>query len=212
MERKTVTEINEQGFRIPSEKLHILVDDISSSTSPNDIVVLSGSLPRECPSGFYANLIHKLNKLRVRCVLDADGEALRLGAQKGPYLIKSNLNELAILAGSSISSHSEIKKVCMHLIQEGIAMVVVSLGSRGAILARGDAAFIASPIKVDVKSTVGAGDSMVAGIIKNIDSSPEEALRAGVAAATASITQAGTRVCTKALYDYYYPLVEITRL
>lgn len=209
---KEITEINEGGQGVASAVLKDALQKIEDSAKEGDVVVLTGSLPPDCDKGFYAELVKRLNKKGARCVLDADGEALRLGVEKKPYFIKPNLDELASLIGSRPGSLDEVKRACGSIIEKGVSLVGVSMGGDGAILCDKKSAYFAKPVKVNVLSTVGAGDSMVAGIVAYMEQGVEEALRSGVAAAAGSVTLEGTSLCTKALFEKYYKMVEIEKV
>ncbi|MEG1656875.1 MAG: PfkB family carbohydrate kinase, partial [Christensenellaceae bacterium] len=162
-----------------------------------------------CEKNVYAKTIEKLNEKGVRCVLDADGEALRLGILQKPYFIKPNIDELKSITLLKSESISDVLEACRNIIQTGVKVVAVSMGGDGALIVDENKAYFAKPQKVEVKSTVGAGDSMVAGIAASIDEGIDAALRAGVAAATASITLEGTELCTLKLYEKFYDKIEI---
>ncbi len=207
-----VTEINESGQTVAEAVIKDVLEKIEDAAEQGDVAVLTGSLPPGCDSGFYAELIKRLNKKSVRCVLDADGDALRLGIIKKPYFIKPNIDELTSLTGSRPETIDDVVEACKTLIVEGISLVGVSMGAKGAVLCDKQHAYYAKPIRVNTLSTVGAGDSMVAGIVANLDVERKEALRAGVAAATGSLTLEGTSLCTKELYRKYLDMVEIEEI
>ncbi len=206
-EKQVITELNESGQSVPQSVL----DDISAQAcemaGEGDIVILTGSLPPGCGADYYAGIIRALRKKGVKCVLDADGETLRLGVAELPYLIKPNTDELAAITGSKAGSVAEVISACKKLLCSGIEVVAVSMGADGALICSNESAYFAKPLRVDVQSTVGAGDSMVAGMVANIGKPLNEMLRAGVAAATASITLSGTQLCDKELFEKYYSLV-----
>ncbi len=211
-EKQTITEINESGEKVTPQILKEIADQLCDSAQKDDVVVLTGSLPPGCEPGYYADIIGALHKKGIRCVLDADGEVLKLGVRQKPFLIKPNTDELAVLTGKKATTVAEVKEACEKLLEQGIGIVAVSMGSEGAVICSKEAAYFAQPIKVKVLSTVGAGDSMVAGMVANLYSSPDKMLHAGVAAATASITREGTRLCTRELFEQFYKQVKIERL
>ena len=141
--------------------------------------------------------------LGCRCILDADGERLALGLEAHPYLIKPNRFELETMLGRELRSLADIRDAARTCIDRGASVVAVSLGADGAMIVDGDEALYAPRMAVDVKSTVGAGDTMVAGFACGIigDSTLEEMLRMGVAAATARCATDVSRVVDRALYS-----------
>ena len=122
---------------------------------------------------------------------------------KRPYLIKPNLSELCELAGRQLVGEEEILAECFSLLRGGVGVVAVSMGGRGALITDGQRAFFAAPPAIQVDSTVGAGDSMLAALLFVLLSGGEldTALASGTAAAAASVTQSGTNLATKELYE-----------
>ena len=132
----------------------------------NDIFVLSGSLAEEMPIDYYAKLISCLVDKNTKVVLDTSGSALKEALKEDIYLIKPNQRELAHIAGKDFLSSEEQEKFALEIIKSTrLRYVVVSLGARGAFIASNNGITYQSNPPVLVKSTVGAGDSMVAGLI-----------------------------------------------
>lgn len=166
-----------------------------------DYVVASGSLPPGVPDDFYSQLAVVAHKRNFRLIVDTSGEALLKAAGKGVYLLKPNLGELAALAGKEQITAMEQEEIARQVLAEGKCQVlVVSLGSRGAMLAskEGGISYVVPPT-VPQQSAVGAGDSMVAGmvlsLIKGCDL--DEMVRYGVAAGTAATMTPGSELCRK---------------
>ncbi len=123
-----------------------------------------GSVPPGISSDIYGVIIRGLRNKRV--VLDTSGESLRLAMAAGPAVIKPNVDELAELTGDPLPTSESILAAARNLIREhGIQTVAVSLGRQGAIFVEAGRAVWAVPPEVEVVSTVGAGDAMVAGIV-----------------------------------------------
>jgi 6-phosphofructokinase 2 len=165
--------------------------------------VASGSLPAGAPADFYRRVGACLPD-DTRLILDTAGPALLEGVEAGPHLIKVNLRELAHLAGQTLENDQHIDQVASDLLgRTGIRGVVVSLGAGGArsIAAEG-VAHQAAPT-VPVRSRVGAGDSMVAGVVAGLERNLNlaEAVRLGVAAGAAAVMTAGTELCRAADVD-----------
>ncbi len=211
-EEGVITEINESGEEISIELLEQEAKSVYARAQSGDIVVLTGSLPPGCPKDFYARMIFELNKKGALCVLDADGEALLAGVEEKPYFIKPNIDEISVITGDKPGTNAEVIEVCRKIISKGVSQIAVSMGGDGAIIANANEAYFARPMRVNVLSTVGAGDSMVAGTVAHFDKPLDIQLRAGVAAATASITLEGTNLCTKELYQEYYEKIIIESL
>lgn len=127
--------------------------------------VLAGSLPPGVGASIYRDLILELRARGRRVVLDASGDALRLALEAKPHLFKPNIHELGELLGKTIASEAEMVAAARELIASGIEQVVVSMGKEGACFVTATESVIARPPDVEVRSTVGAGDAMVAGLV-----------------------------------------------
>ncbi|MBC5991346.1 1-phosphofructokinase family hexose kinase [Pontibacter cellulosilyticus] len=163
-------------------------------------VVASGSLPPGVPNDFCLRLAEIAHEKDFRLIIDTSGEALVKAAGEGVYLLKPNLGELAALAGKDQISALEQEEIAMQVINEGKSKVlVVSLGPRGAMLASKEGISYMVPPTVPLKSAVGAGDSMVAGIVMSLlKGCPlDEVVRYGVAAGTAATMTPGSELCRK---------------
>ena len=146
--------------------------------------------------------------------MDAEGDLLREGLKAKPYLIKPNLFELETVLDEKITSPYEAAKAAKRLLDDGIKIVCVSLGSDGAVILDTDEAYYAPGLKVKVRGTTGAGDSMLAGLCLAHEEGLglEDMLRYGIAASTASVMKEGTLLCTKEEFDGMLPKVRIKRL
>ena len=130
--------------------------------------ILAGSLPPGVDPAIYGDLISRLHARGKKVVLDTSGEPLRHAIEAKPYLIKPNIHELEGLTGESLPDYPAVIKAARRFNARGIEMVVVSMGGKGVCFVTADMAFIARPPAVEVKSTVGAGDAMVAGIVAGL--------------------------------------------
>ena len=169
-----------------------------------EFVVASGSLQEGVPVDFYARVARIAKAQKARCVLDTSGEALLLAAKEGVFMLKPNLGELSALAGKNSVSALEQEHLAQSLIEEGkAAVVVVSLGKQGAMLATKDQIKYVQAPTVHSQSTVGAGDSMVGGMVLSLEQgkSYAEMVEYGVAAGTAATMNAGTQLCKKTDVD-----------
>jgi 6-phosphofructokinase 2 len=163
-------------------------------------IVASGSLPPGVPTDVYARLAVIAKRKNAKLVIDTSGDALKKAVEEGVYLLKPNRTELCSLVGKSSLKDDEITPAAMQVIQSGkCEVLVVSLGDKGAALFSKDVMIHVIPPAVEVKSTVGAGDSMVAGIIYAISQGKDlaTALKFGVAAGTAATLHPGTELCSK---------------
>ncbi len=209
-----VTELNESGREIDAESLKRMTELVCAHADNSDYLILTGSMPPGCPDDYYATLIDAVAGLGCRCVLDADGERLRKGLAAGPFMIKPNRFELESMTGKRLDSIAEIRDAARHYIEQGVEVVAVSLGADGAIILRGDEALYAPKLNIEVKSTVGAGDSMVAGLIAGFmaEEDLEETFRMGMACATARCMTEGYHIVDKTLYRAVMEMVQIERI
>ena len=161
-------------------------------------IVASGSLPQGVPVEFYGEITRYAREYSIRVILDTAGDALNRAIGKGVYLLKPNLRELERFAGEALTSETQISEAGQRLIAEGLAEVmVVSLGAAGAaLITSADCRFLRAPI-VPILSKVGAGDSMVGGIVLGLARGFDliDAARLGVAAGSAAVMTAGTELC-----------------
>ena len=185
--RGEVTEINSSGMPVSEEQLQAMVQLVRSHARTSDCMILSGSMPPACPADFYRTLGEAAAAEGCRVLLDADGDRLTAGLQARPYLIKPNRYELELLTGRVLDSREKLLQAAGECIDRGAALVAVSMGAEGALITDGKRAYATPGLKVAVKSTVAAGDSMIAGMAVGFSRGLDipEAFRLGVAAATA---------------------------
>jgi 1-phosphofructokinase len=162
--QRQTTDINFPGQMPSLADVEHLFDILQELAARTEWFALSGSIPAGVSSGIYREMVKTLAGKKV--VLDTSGEGFRQAVAAAPSLIKPNVDELQELAGERLNTPAAILQVGRALIQRyGIASVVVSMGKEGAIFVEGEEALWALPPSVQVKSTVGAGDAMVAGIV-----------------------------------------------
>lgn len=144
-----------------------------------------------------------MRRLREQCmcvIFDSSREAFVAGLKALPWLVKPNHRELEIWAGRALSTHQEIVEAANQLRQQGIAHVVVSLGEEGAMWVNASGAWFAKPPKCEVISTVGAGDSMVGGLIYGLlmSQTSEHTLRLATAVSALAVSQPNVGVTNRA--------------
>lgn len=207
----TITEINQSGRPVSEAEMAQMMDMIRRHAADSDYMVLSGSVPPGCSAGCYREIIEEIRDTGCRCVLDADGEKLSEGLKAKPYLIKPNRYELEMLTGRSLPGRMDLLNAAYELINGGVGVVAISLGGEGALITDGNKSLFAPALKINVNSTVGAGDSMVAGLTAALSRSLslEDAFRTGIACASAACGTEGTQLFTKAEFERLYSMVEI---
>lgn len=160
-------------------------------------LAVSGSLPPGITPDFMENVAATAKKIGARLVLDTSGDALRAATEVGVYLLKPNLSELSTLAGVEELQMNHVDNAALDIINRGkCELVVVSLGAQGALLVTRDGFEHIPAPTVQKKSTVGAGDSMVAGLTWALaqGQKPVDAARLGVACGSAATMNAGTEL------------------
>ncbi len=178
-------------------------------------IVVSGSIPAGLPDDIFRRLAFIAAKKRARLIVDTSGKPLRQAFDAGVYMIKPNLKELASLAGIGNVSPITAATVAKRLIAGGkCKVIVVSMGSSGALLVTGEAIFEIPQPSVEVKSTVGAGDSLVAGIVYGLTQnySLPETVRFAVACGSAATLNPGTQLCNKADAERIYKIMRQTAI
>jgi len=176
-----------------------------------EFIIASGSLPPGVPLDIYGQLAKIAKAKNAKYIVDTSGEALKKAVDEGVYLLKPNLGELGSLTGKKELQHSEAKDIASGIIAKGkCEVIVISMGAAGAMLLTNEIAEIIIPPPVKRKSTVGAGDSMVAGIIfyLSLGKNLSEAIRYGVACGTAATMNSGTELCRKNDADKLYTSIK----
>ncbi len=179
-----------------------------------DWFVLSGSVPAGVPTGLYADLVAHLKRQGKAVVLDASGEPFAAAVGRGPDIIKPNIDELSELVGRSLASQADVLAAARTLIEQGVGLVAVSMGAAGALFVEGTAAVFAVPPAITVKSTVGAGDAMVAGIVTGTLRGLDLADRARLATAFSlgTLGEVGPHLPGPEVIDAYAARVQIQTL
>jgi 1-phosphofructokinase len=205
------SEINAKGPQITEQNFSMLKQKIIQ-LGTDDLLVLAGSIPASLPKSTYEELVKICSESGAHFVVDAEGDLLRKVLPYHPFLIKPNHHELGELFETSISTPEEVIPYAKKLVEMGAENVIVSLAGAGAVLINRETALLAEVPKGEVKNSVGAGDSMVAGFLaayvqtKNI----EEAFRYSVASGSATAFSLG--LCTKEKVEELLPQVQIIKI
>ena len=201
-----MTEINQPGEFVNNEaqlKLSRKINDLASNGhSADDILIISGSLPKNVKETFYADLCALWPG---KTIVDTDGEALRQilkNIYSRPFVIKPNLFELESTFGVKLKTPVEIVKFCREKLSD-VYYSCISMGADGVVFVSPSAAYYYPALKIKAKGLQGAGDAMVAGLVYGMANNlPEEdILLTAVAAATATITLEGTKMCTRKVFE-----------
>jgi len=191
----THTDINENGPSINSGDITNIKKKIMEYCNEKSLVVLSGSVPTGADSCIYGELIKDIKDKGGKVILDADGDMLMQGMKAGPYLVKPNIDELEKAFGISIDNENKIIEISKKILEYGVKYVVISLGGEGSMFISRDKIAKVAGLQVEVKSTVGAGDSMVAAMAVAIENNYdfEETIKLACATSTANVMTEGTQ-------------------
>ena len=199
------------GPSLKKQEWQACLDKIKACQDEECIVVASGSLPPGVPGDFYRKVTEILQGSSARLVLDAHGEDLREAVDRPVFLIKPNIREFSQISGSDLQEEGQIESVARNFVQKSqITYLVISLGSGGALLVtEDDNQYFRSPT-VPIKSKVGAGDSMVAGIILKLQQGEKvkTAVAYGVSAGAAAVTTPGSELCTREKTDELFKVIQ----
>lgn len=188
------TEILESGPSVSSQKASKFYESYREMLKDSEIICVSGSLPKGLPADTYRDLIVMAKEEGKKFILDTSGEALKLGIEAGPFLVKPNKEELENLMGCKIESQEEISKAVGYIMENGVEIVVVSLGKSGSMVFYDGYYYKVIVPDVNVVNPVGSGDSMVAGLAVSLlrDYDIETILKIGAACGTANAMEAET--------------------
>jgi len=193
-----VTEINESGPIVTREELlkfYNLFDDL---VKPKDIVVLSGRVCRGIPDDIYGELTERAKKREAKVIVDAEGIYLKHAINKKPDMIKPNEKEFGELIGIGKPRDEELITEAKKLIQQGIKKVLISRGENGSLLITASGIYESKGLEVEMKSTVGAGDSMVAALVYSELNAlgDKSTLLMAESAGIAAVMKEGSEPCT----------------
>ena len=203
------------GSIIPEYEWQYSLIKLEKTMPKPEYIVASGSLPRGVPNDFYARVATIAKKIGAKLILDTSGEALKQAAGIGVYLLKPNLNELAMLAGKTEIPDGEIEQFGKQLLANGMCEVmVVSMGGQGAMLITRDQVEQIPAPQVKTRSTVGAGDSMVAGLVykMSLGWSLSDSVKYGVAAGAAAVMSPGSELCRRDDVEELYKWIKAQNL
>ena len=206
---KVITEFNEPGVNLNEEQLQHFLSFLKEHAADSEYVVLSGRVAAGCPTHTYQRCAQVLSDKKV--IIDAAGETLLHGIKEKPFLIKPNLPELEAIMKKELRTLRSIRDAALILIDYGAQNVIVSMGKYGAMCINPSVTLFAPALMVETRSTVGAGDAMVGGIMAGLSEGLllQDAFRYGVAAGAASVMTDGTQLIRKNDFDALLPKVTV---
>ena len=189
----TTTKFNEPGAPLSDVELRCLTDALLTASAGADWAVISGSVPPGTPDNLYADLVRMLTRVGTPTAVDSSGPALDSAIVARPALIKPNREELCELSGRRIDTVGDAVVSAEELLERGVATVLVSLGSDGALLVTASGCWHAEAAVAQPRSSVGAGDAMLAGFLSRGADGPA-ALVEAVAWGAAAVSLPGSRM------------------
>lgn len=190
----TQTEVLERGPSISGEEVLKFYDLYRNIIRDSEIICASGSLPQGLPVDTYRDLILMAKEQGKRFFLDTSGDALKYGIEASPFLVKPNKEELESLMGCLITSEEDIKRSVKYIMENGVEIVVVSLGKSGSMVFYDGYYYKVKVPSVEAVNPVGSGDSMIAGFAVSTlrDYDFEYQLKIAAACGTANAMEAET--------------------
>jgi len=205
--------LNEAGPELSKPEVARIEKAVKDALTGASWLMVCGSIPPGVPADLYAHLIAAGRKKRVKTLLHADGDSLRLGIEERPTVVTPNAQEAERLLGRSLLTRTHYLEAATTIRKMGPEAVILSLGSRGAVGAFQIGLAEAIPPRVDSLCPIGAGDALTAGYTWAIDrkSTPVEAMRWGVAAGTATACLPGMRFASLEQTQEMLRQVEVRR-
>jgi 6-phosphofructokinase 2 len=188
------------GPKLRKKEWEPLLQELSAMEPAPDYVVASGSLPPGVPVDFYAQVARVGKQRGAKTIVDVSGRALEAALEEGVFLIKPNVREFRELVGREVREQAQIEAAALELVESGrCEILVISLGAAGALAVSRDFSEHILPPTVPIVSKVGAGDSMVAGMVLSLarGRSSRESVLFGVATGTAAVMTPGTELCRR---------------
>ena len=210
-----VTDLNFLGFEISEQDWEAFTHQSQTWESQYDLVAVCGSLPRGVTPEQFAAWLESLHQQGLKVVLDSSNAALTAGLTAHPWLVKPNRRELEVWAGRSLHTIEEVIEAAEQLRSHGIENVIISMGEKGSVWLNSEGVLQAQPPHCkNVVSTVGAGDSMVAGLIYGLSQgwSKEKTLSFASATSALAVSQSNVGISDKQVLEQILAQVKLTNL
>ena len=207
---QTVTNFNNMGSMDPDgyvERLLVQLEDFAKEDK-NKYFVFAGSLPRNVPKDLFIRVVDSIRYRYGRTVVaDTSGDSLisMLKGKSLPNIIKPNEKELGACFDTTVETVEDVVRLVRPLLDKGVELGVVSMGAKGTVYMTKGEGYVVTPPKVDVVSTVGAGDAVVSGIVHGLASNMnlEELARFSSGLGTGAVTHDVPRIIPEPKRTYY---------
>jgi 1-phosphofructokinase len=208
------TRVWDRGAAVPADRAADVVALVERHLAGATVLVCAGTLPPGLPDDFYAQILEAAAAAGLRTVLDSDGASFLRGLEGRPTVIKPNVREAEAVLGRRLVDDHDVIAGAVELLRRGPEAVVVSMGAAGSVLATESGLVRALPPRIERKSAVGSGDSLVAGLAIALHDRLDliEGLRIGTAAGAATAMTIGTHLGSRAEIEAILPEVTIERL
>jgi len=210
------TTFNDRGPGITVKEWEALLDKCDALAAEATFVALGGSLPPGVPTEAFQILTERLRARGLPVLVDADGEPMLAAMEAHPTMIKPNSKEAGRLLGTEVETDEQAIEACCRLRDRlapgGIALL--SRGGKGAIMAAEKGVFIGRSPQVEVKSTIGCGDSLLGGFLWALTSGkdPAEALQWGMTAGASTAATSGAGLASRQIAEILYSRAEVERV
>lgn len=211
---KKQTEFLEPGFSVTDADCDRLIEKFISILPACRVVTISGSTPKGAGSGLYKRLIREAREAGKPVILDTSGKLLEDCLLERPTMIKPNIDEIRALTGRPMNSREGLIRAARDLHDDGIEIVVISLGGDGSLVSCGEGVYDVKVPKIDAVNTVGCGDSMIAGFAVGISRglSMVETIRLASAVSAANAMRLETGFFVKEDMEAILPKVQIRKI
>jgi 1-phosphofructokinase family hexose kinase len=208
------TSLNELGGPIEHDEFVRMLEVVRNAARSARFVVFGGSVPLGLTPEVYRVLMQVCHAKGIKTVLDTDGSALHSGIATKPWMVKPNRAEAERLTGKTLKEKPEVARAALEIANTGIDVVVISLGSQGAVAASGGCLYDVVAPKTKPISTIGSGDSFIGGFLVGMERGlpVEECLRLGAAAGAATAISDGSCIGSKVDVDRLLGDVKVTIL
>lgn len=208
------TRISFEGFSVDGDTLEQVYQQLAHEVDGDTVLTFTGRAPSGVGIEKIKTLLNRFVQLGARLVIDSRSFSLADLREMRPWLIKPNQEEISDYLGHEVTDFEQVAEAAEHLHRDGIQNVMVSMGEQGALLVCDEGLFTAVPPAVEVRSTVGAGDSTIAGFLAAASkhACAQERLRTAMAYGSAACTTQGTRPPKPADILRILPDVQVKRL